>query len=324
MAELQREKLIELFTTMVRCRQFEEKVLDLFSQGYIPGFIHTSIGQEAIAVGVCSNLRQSDKVFLTHRGHSQAIAKGIDVKRAMAELFGKKVGFCKGKSGSMHVADVSIGVMGATGIVGAGIPVATGSAFAAQYRGLDLVTVCFFGDGAVNQGTFHETLNMASLWKLPIVYCCENNGWAQFSPQKLTTSVIDVATRASAYNMPGITVDGDDVIAVYQAARETIERARNGDGPTLLECKTHRWFGHFVGDPQNYRSKEEIEECRKFDPIVKLETKLIEEKALTPKAVEEIRGNARVEIEEAIEFAKESLEPQSEETLEDVFCERRA
>lgn len=318
---LGKEKASELLTVMAKARAFEEKAMELFTQGHIPGFIHVGIGQEAIAAGVCANLRQQDKISITHRGHSQVVAKGIDLKRAMAELFGREDGFCRGKAGSMHLADKDVGVIGATGIVGAGIPIATGVAFASQYRGLDEVTVCFFGDGASNQGTFHESLNMAALWQLPIVYCCENNSWGQFTPQKMVTRVIDVATKATAYGMPGITVDGDDVLAVFEAAQEVIERARKGDGPTLLECKTHRWYGHYVGDPQKYRSAEELEECRKFDPITKFETRLIEGKVLTPKEVEEIRGRVQAEIEEAVKFAEASPWPRAEEALEGVYYE---
>lgn len=321
MKSLAKEKLIELFITMIRGRAFDQKVMELFTQGSIPGFIHLGIGQEAIAAGVCSHLGKSDNIFTTHRGHIQAVAKGIDMKRAMAELFGKKSGFCKGKGGSMHLVDKTVGLMGTTAIVGAGIPIATGAAFSSQLRGTDQVTVCFFGDGAVNQGTFHESLNMASLWKLPIVYCCENNGWAQFTPQKLTTRVMDVASRAAAYDMPGVMVDGDDVLAVYEAAREAIDRARKGDGPTLLECKTHRWYGHYVGDPQKYRPADEIEECRKFDPVAKLEAKLIGEKVLTPDEVREIKQRVQAEIDEAVNFAEESPLPKVDEILEDVYCE---
>ena len=321
MKSLTKEKLIELFTTMLRGRAFDEKVVELFTQGSIPGFTHVGIGQEAIAAGVCSHLRQSDPIFTTHRGHIQAIAKGIDLKHAMAEILGKRNGFCKGRGGSMHLADKDIGLMGSTAIVGSGIPIATGAALSFQVQETGQVAVSFFGDGAVNHGTFHESLNMASLWKLPIVYCCENNGWAQFTPQKLTTRVMDVASRAAAYDMPGVMVDGDDVLAVYEAAREAIDRARKGDSPTLLECKTHRWYGHYVGDPQKYRPADEIEECRKFDPVAKLEAKLIREKVLTPDEVRQIKQRVQTEIDEAVKFAEESPLPKVDEILEDVYCE---
>ena len=249
------------------------------------------------------------------------MAKGIDLKRAMAELFGKEVGFCKGKAGSMHIANKDVGVLGASGIVGAGIPVATGAALSYQIQGSDQVVACFFGDGSVNQGTFHESLNMASLWELPIVYCCENNSWAQFTPQKQITKVTDIARKAAAYSMPSVIVDGDDVLAVYEAAGEAINRARKGDGPTLLEFKTHRWYGHYVGDPQKYRPAEEIKECRKFDPIVKFEANLVQQKVLTPEEIEETKETIHAEIDEAVKFAEQASSPEPREGLEDVYCE---
>lgn len=321
MKSLPKENLVELLTTMMRSRAFDQKIIDLFTQGSIPGFTHVGIGQEAIAAGVCSHLRQSDNISTTHRGHIQAVAKGIDVKRAMAEIFGKKSGFCKGKGGSMHLADKTIGLMGSTAIVGAGIPIATGAALSFQLQETGQIAVCFFGDGAVNHGTFHESLNMASLWKLPIVYCCENNSWSQFSPQTLTTKVLDVANRASAYAIPGVTVDGDNVLAVYEAAEAAIGRARKGDGPTLLECKTHRWYGHFVGDAQKYRTEEDLEECRQSDPIAKFAARLIEEKVLTPDEVEEARQKTQAEIDEAVKFAEESPLPEADELLAGVYYE---
>jgi len=317
--ELEKEKLVQVLTVMLRARIFDEKTMELFSRGSIPGFIHVGIGQEAIAAGVCLNLRPTDAIFTTHRGHAQSVAKGIDLKRMMAELFGKETGFCRGKGGSMHLADKNIGVLGASGIVGAGIPAATGAALSYQIQGTDRVTVCFFGDGAANQGTFHESLNIASLWKLPIVYCCENNGWAQFTSQKLVTRVTDVVTRAVAYDMIGVTVDGDDALAVYEAAREAIDRARKGDGPTLLECKTHRWYGHYVGDPQKYRNAAEIEECRKFDPIAIFENKLIQEKVLTSDEIKGIEEKVSAEVDEAVKFAEESPLPEPTKALADVY-----
>ena len=321
MKSLPEENLVKLLTTMMRSRAFDQKIIDLFTQGFIPGFTHVGIGQEAIAAGVCSHLHQKDNIFTTHRGHIQAVAKGMDVKRAMAEIFGKETGFCKGRGGSMHLADKSIGLMGSTAIVGAGIPIATGAALSFQLQETGQVAVCFFGDGAVNHGTFHESLNMASIWKLPIVYCCENNGWSQFSPQTLTTKVLDVATRAAAYALPGVTIDGDDVLAVSEAAEEAIDRARKGNGPTLLECKTHRWYGHFVGDAQPYRAEEDLEACRKSDPIAKFEAKLIAEKVLTPDEVKAAQQKAQTEIDEAVKFAEESPLPKVEELLANVYYE---
>ena len=319
--QLSKETMIKLFTTMVRARAFDEKAMELFTQGSIPGFIHVGIGQEAIAAGVCLNLNPEDSIFITHRGHAQSVAKGIDLNRAMAELFGKEAGLCRGKAGSIHLADKNVGILGASGIVGAGIPVATGAALSYKIQGSKQVVACFFGEGSVNQGTFHESLNMASLWDLPIVYCCENNGWAQFTPQTLTTRVLRVATRAAAYDIPGITIDGDDVVAVYEAAANAIERARRGDGSTLLEFLTHRWYGHYVGDPQKYRQSEDIEESRKFDPIAKFESDLIQKKVLTPDRAKDIKDKAYAEVDEAIKFAEQAPLPEPQEALQDIYHE---
>ena len=319
--KLDKEKLVGLLTAMLRSRAFDAKIVELFTQGSIPGFTHVGIGQEAIAAGVCAHLRQNDSIFTTHRGHMQAVAKGLDLKRGMAEILGRKTGFCRGRGGSMHLADKEIGVMGSTAIVGAGIPIATGAALSFKLLKTDQVAVCFFGDGAVNHGTFHESMNMASLWDLPIVFCCENNSWSQFSPQTLTTKVLDVAKRAASYDIPGITIDGDDILAVYEAAEEVIGRARKGGGPTLLECKTHRWYGHFVGDPQKYRSQESLDEAYKSDPIVRFEAKLTEEKVITPDEVEAIKQKIQAEIDEAVKFAEESPLPDVDELLDNVYYE---
>jgi len=319
MKTMKKEEMTRLLTLMVKARTFEERAMELFTQGHIPGFIHVGIGQEAIAVGVCANLRPDDKICITHRGHCHIVAKGVGLKRSMAELFGREDGFCRGKAGSMHLADASTGIIGATGIVGAGLPIATGAAFTAQYLGLDYVAVSFFGDGASNQGTFHEALNIASIWKLPVVFCCENNGWSQFTPQRLTTAVPQIAAKAAGYGMPGITIDGDDIMAVHEAAAEAIERARKGDGPTLLECKTHRWFGHYVGDPQKYRPTDEVKESREFDPIARFEKAIVEKNILTPDDIQRIKKQVEDEVEEAVKFAEASPLPRAEEALEDVY-----
>lgn len=316
---VEKEKMVELLGNMVKARVLAQRVSELTMGGRIPGWTHTRIGQEAAGVGVCAALRPTDYIF-RHIGHAHLIAKGVDLKRATAELLGREAGFCKGKSGE-HQADMSTGLMGMGGVIGATMPIAVGVALSCKYRGTDQVTVCCFGDGSAAQGTFHESLNLASLWKLPVIFCCENNGWAQFSPQRLTTVVRDIATLATAYGIPGVTVDGDDVLAVFQAGQKAIERARRGEGPTLLELKTHRWHGHYVGDPQKYRSPEEIEECKKFDPIPKLETKLIEAKVLTREEIELIKQKIESEVEEAIKFAEASAWPQPNEAIEDVYCE---
>ncbi len=321
MSTLSPEKLIALFTTLVKVRLLEERLIELSTQGLIPGWLHSGLGQEAVGVGVVSNLDKDDFVSNTHRGRSQAIPKGVDLKGFMAETLGKATGTCKGKSGEMHFGDKKAGVLGASAIMGAGIPIAAGVAFSCKLRGTSQVTVCFFGDGTADEGEFHETLNIASLWKLPIVFVCENNGWAQFCPQKDTASVPDIYLKAAAYNMPGKMVDGNDILAVYQAAGEAISRAREGGGPTLLECKTNRWLGHYVGDPQKYRSAEDIEKVRQLDPLARFQNRLLEEKVLTPDQIEQIRVKLKAEIEEAVEFAQNSPPPKPEAVFEDVYCE---
>ena len=319
--KLEKNTLIELLSRMIRARAFEEAALELFTKGSIPGFIHLGIGQEAVAAGVCLNLQPKDIIFVTHRGHAQCIAKGIDLKRAMAELLGKEAGFTLGRGGSMHIYDTKIGILGSYSIVGAGIPIATGVAFSYKLQGIKQVTVDFFGDGAVNQGTFHESLNMAALWDLPVVYCCENNGWAQFSPQTRTSKLTNIAARAKAYGISSFRIDGDDVIAVYEAARKAINRARKGEGPTFLELMTHRVYGHYVGDSQGYRPPEELKEVRKFDPIAKLETILVQQNILTPDGIKEIRDKAYADIEDAVKFAEQAPTAKPEAALDDVYFE---
>ena len=317
---LKKEKLKEMLYSMLKIRRVEERLMDIFSQGKIPGFIHVSIGQEAVAVGVCSCLEPNDYIFTTHRGHGQAIAKGIDLKRFMAEIYGRKDGYCKGKSGSMHIACKEMGVVGSNGIVGGGLPISLGTSFASMFKGEDRVTICFFGDGAVNEGTFHESLNLASLWKLPVVFCCENNGWAQFTPQKVYMKIENISKRAESYGMVGVTVDGDDVLKVHEEAAKSVLRARKGDGPTLLECKTHRWFGHFVGDAQKYRPPKEIQEARTFDPIKKFQEFLIQSKHINPEYVDTIEARLKSEIEEAVAFAENSPIGELEELFTDVYA----
>jgi len=313
-------QLLSMFSTMVKIRRVEERLLDIFAQGKIPGFIHVSIGQEAVPVGVCSALRPDDYISNTHRGHGQAIAKGADLKRFMAEIYGRIDGYCKGRAGSMHIASRELGIIGSNGVVAGGIPISLGTAFASMYKGNDRVTACFFGDGATNEGAFHESLNLAALWNLPMVFCCENNGWAEFTPQKVHTRLEDLSLRAASYGIPGVTVDGDDVLKVLEAAEKAVARARKGEGPTLLECKTHRWFGHFAGDAQKYRSPKEIEEVRKFDPVLKFRNLLLEMKVVTPKDVEEIEARVKAEIDEAVAFAENSPVSGREELLEGVYA----
>ncbi|MBA7476366.1 MAG: pyruvate dehydrogenase (acetyl-transferring) E1 component subunit alpha [Dehalococcoidia bacterium] len=316
---IEKEKLIWMFRTMVRIRQFEERVSREFADGNIPGSVHLYIGEEAVATGAIAHLKKEDYIMSTHRGHGHLIAKGGEPNKMMAELFAKKTGYCLGKGGSMHIADLNIGMLGAAGIVGSGIPIATGAALSAQMRGTDQVTICFFGDGASNIGRFHEGVNLASVWNLPVVFICENNLWAVSVPTTLSLNVPNVADRAVGYGIPGVVVDGMDVTAVYEAAGEAVTRARNGQGPTLIEAKTYRYRGHFEGDSGTYRPEEEIKKWLKRDPINNYKEKLIEMKVLTEKQAEDIDKEALAEMDEALKFAQESPFPKPEETLENVY-----
>jgi TPP-dependent pyruvate/acetoin dehydrogenase alpha subunit len=309
-----------MYRTMVRIRLFEERVSKEFAAGNIPGFVHVYIGEEAIATGACANLRPDDYITSTHRGHGHLIAKGGQTDRMMAELFGRQTGYCQGKGGSMHIADTEIGILGANGIVGGGITIAGGAALSAQMRGTDQVVICFLGDGASNRGTFHEGVNMAACWDLPVVYIIENNLYAEKTRITETTRVANLADRASAYGIPDVTVDGNDVIAVYEAVHEAVARARKGRGPTLVECKTYRWHGHYEGDRQTYKPKQEIEEWQKKDPIPVFRKKLVEMGAVTAPGSERIDRETAEEIENAVKFARESPFPSPEETLTDVFA----
>ena len=315
-----REEQLAILSSMVRIRRVEERLSELFTQGKIPGFIHVSIGQEAIAAGVCSCLGPEDSVLTTHRGHGHALAKGIELKRFMAEIYGRRNGFCKGRGGSMHVADRNVGIVGANGIVGGGLPISLGTAFASQYRQEKTVTVCFFGDGASNEGTFHESLNIAALWSLPIIFCCENNEWAQFTPQARYMKVTNVSERAAGYGMAGVTVDGNDVRVVRTAAQVAIERARNGGGPTLLECKVRRWQGHYVGDPQKYRPVDDVKEARALDPIGAYSEWLVASNILGPAVLGEIEARVKAEIDDAVAFASESPMAGPGDLFTDVYA----
>lgn len=310
---------LNLYRKMVLIRRTEEKLRDLFAQGAIPGFIHLSIGQEGVAAGVCSNLTAEDVIASTHRGHGHAIAKGIDLKRFMAEIFGRATGCCEGRGGSMHMADRETGILGSNGIVGAGLPIATGAAFACRYRGTDRVVAAFFGEGATGTGAFHEALNLASLWELPILYCCETNGWAEFTPTSIHVKTTDVVMRASAYGMEGRIVNGDDVMEVYQAAAESIGKIRKNGGPIFLEFKTHRWEGHFAGDPQKYRFKEDVAEARRHCPIERLKADLLNG-ASKNGVVEEIEKDVEREIDEAVRYAQNSPLPGPEDLAKHVYA----
>ena len=317
---IEKEKLINMYKVMLRIRTFEERVFKEFAAGHIGGFVHLYAGEEAVATGACANLRLDDYVTSTHRGHGHVIAKGGKTDLMMAELYGKKTGYNKGKGGSMHIANVDSGMLGANGIVGAGIPIAGGAALSAKMRGTDQVCLCFFGDGATNTTRFHEGLNLASIWKLPVVYICENNLYAESTPISYAANISNIADRAAAYGIPGKTVDGNDVLAVYEVVGEAVARARRGEGPTFIVCQTYRWHGHFEGDMQTYKTKEEVEEWMKRDPIPRFRKKLIEMRVLTEKEADKISQEMEEEIEKAVKFAEESPLPDPEEALEDVYA----
>ncbi|APU60566.1 pyruvate dehydrogenase (acetyl-transferring) E1 component subunit alpha [Clostridium botulinum] len=321
MKKLNENSIVEMYKTMLKIRKFEQVAMNTFAEGKIPGFVHLYIGEEAVATGVCANLKDSDYITSTHRGHGHILAKGGDLKFMMAELFGKATGYCKGKGGSMHIADATKGILGANGIVGAGHNIAVGAGLSAQYRGTDQVCVCFFGDASTNQGTFHESLNMASVWKLPVVFVCENNLYGISMSQNRHQAIKDVADRGVAYNVPGIVVDGNDVFAVYEAAKEAIKRAREGKGPTLIECKTYRHRGHFEGDPCVYKPIEEQEEWLAKDPIPRFEKYLVENEIFTQKKLKEVQNKVESQIDEAVDFANNSPYPELESVLEDVYTD---
>jgi len=320
----EKTKLLEMYQRMLKIRYFEDKVFELYGQNLVPGTIHLYAGEEAVAVGVCANLRKDDYITSTHRGHGHCIAKGADLGKVMAEILGKKTGYCKGKGGSMHIADFSIGMLGATAVVGAGIPIAAGAGLSIKLRDSDQVVACFFGEGASNQGTFHEGINMAAIWGLPVVFVCENNLYAMGTRQNIVMTIQNIADRAVAYGIPGVTVDGNDALAVYEAASEAVNRARQGGGPTLIECKTYRQKGHSRFDPAAYRPKEEVKEWLKKDPIPRFKNKLIEMGVLTEEEDEKLRREATAAVEVAVKFAIESPFPEPEEALEDVYVEEES
>jgi len=318
--EFEQQKLLRMFTQMLRIRYFEEAIYYVYTRGWMPGLAHLYIGQEAVAVGVCENLEDRDYILSTHRGHGHLIAKGGDLKLMMAEVMGKATGYCKGKGGSMHIAAPELGILGANGIVAGGIPIATGTGLSAKVKRDGRVTVCFFGEGASNQGAFHEGINMASVWKLPIVYVCENNLYGISVSQRRSQNIKDVAVRAAAYGIPGEVVDGNDVLSVYEIAGEAITRAREGKGPMLIECKTYRWGGHHVGDPGTaYRPPEEVKEWKNKCPIKRFKAFLAKEGILSEQEMEDMEKKIRKEVEEAVEFARSSPYPAPEESLEDIL-----
>ena len=312
--------LRRLFRTMTTIRLFEQRVAREFRTGEIPGFVHMYVGEEAVAAGVCANLDDRDYITSTHRGHGHCIAKGCDLRRMMAEIYGREDGLCKGRGGSMHIADFSRGMLGANAIVGGGIALATGAALAASVRGSGEVAVAFFGDGAANQGVLHESLNLAAIWSLPAVYVCENNGFAESTPAAYATSVPDVASRAAAYGIPGVIADGADAVAVYEAAREAVRRARAGEGPTLLEVKTYRFMGHFEGDPDRYRDDGDRETARSSDALAALRERLLAAGAGEAE-LDALAAEVEAEVAEAVAFAKASPFPDPAEIERYVYPE---
>jgi TPP-dependent pyruvate/acetoin dehydrogenase alpha subunit len=312
--------LIALYRTMVTIRLFEEKVGELFTAARIYGAVHLYLGQEAVATGACAALKPEDYITSTHRGHGHCIAKGGRLDLMLAELFGKATGYCKGKGGSMHIADLEAGILGANGIVGGGIPIAAGAALGCKLRGNGRVVLCFFSDGASNQGSFHESLNLAAVLCLPVIFLCENNQWAVSTPASKSIPIANVADRSAGYGMPGVIVDGNDVLAVHHATQKAVERARSGRGPTLIEAKTYRWEGHFRGDPQVYRSQQEVDEWRtQRDPIILFEKVLESKGLLTTATAETIRANVRQALQAAIQFADSSPEPSPEQLYSDLY-----
>ena len=317
---LTREDKMEMLYKMMLIRGFEEKVEELFSLNLIHGSTHLYIGQEATAVGACRALNKDDYITSTHRGHGHCIAKGGDVKYMMAELLGRKTGYCKGKGGSMHIADMNIGILGANGVVGGGIPIATGAGISIKMRGTNQVVICFFGDGAANQGSFHESLNLASIWDLPVIYIIENNLYGMSMAVNRAVKVERLADRAKAYNIPGIVMDGNDVIEVYDTVSGAVEKVRNGEGPILIESLTYRWRGHSRSDARAYRTREEEAEWRSKCPIRRFSEKLMSEGLLTEEGFKELEKRVEDDLNNAVEFAKASPFPDPEDLLTDVYA----
>jgi pyruvate dehydrogenase E1 component alpha subunit len=317
---LPREPAVELLATMLRIRRFEERIEELYLAGELPGFVHLSIGQEACAAGACAALRRDDYITSTHRGHGHCIAKGADTRAMMAELYGKATGSCKGKGGSMHIADFGVGMLGANGVVGGGANLAVGATIAARLKGTDQVALCFFGDGASNRGPVHEACNMAAIWKLPVIFFCENNAYASTTSACYAVSVENVADRAAGYGMPGVVVDGNDALAVYEVTRAAVQRARSGGGPTLIEAKTYRLRGHYVGDPERYRERAEVQQAASRDPIAALERRLLSAELITPAESEALRAAAAEEVEAAVQFGRQSPLPAPDEALDDLYA----
>lgn len=320
MSKISKEKYREMLEKMLLTRRFEEKVSYFFSMGMVHGTTHLYIGEEAVATGVCSALKKEDLIESTHRGHGHCISKGIDLNRMMAELRGKETGYCKGKGGSMHIADLERGNLGANGVVGGGIPLAVGAGLTTQLKGIDRVVVCFFGDGATNEGSFHEALNLASVWKLPILFVCENNKYGMSVPQSHSMNIEDISLRAQGYGMESVCVDGMDVLAVYEATQKAIEKVKK-DGPMLMVCDTYRYLGHSKSDANVYRTKEEIAEWKQKDPIKNFEQYLVSNNIFTQEEIDAIEKDTRQQIEDATAYAEASAFPSIDTIEDDVYAD---
>jgi len=307
----------EFYTTMYRMRRFEEEVFEFYKRGLMPGLAHLYLGEEAVSTGACAALKEKDYIGSTHRGHGHLVGRGADLSKMMAEILGKETGYSKGKGGSMHIMALDKGILGANGIVGGEIPIATGAAYASKLRGSDEVTICFFGDSASNEGTFHESINMAAAWDLPIVYIIENNLYGISVDVRRVTKEHQLSKRAVGYGIEGVTVDGNDVFTVYEVVKKAVDKARRGEGPTLIECLTYRWQGHHVGDPGTYRPEEEVSEWKAQEPIVKLEALNL----LSEEEISEIKEGVEAEIKDAVKFAEESPYPEAAEAYNDVFVD---
>jgi len=320
--ELTHDRLLDTYRTMRTIRSFEQTLNELSQAGRVPGFLHLYAGEEAIASGVCALLSDEDYVTSTHRGHGHSIAKGVDLNAMMAEIFGKTAGVCKGKGGSMHIADVGKGMLGANGIVGGGIPLAIGAALAAKVKKTGGVAVAFFGDGATNQGAFHESVNIASILKLPVLFVIENNGYGEATPVEYHVNIRDLAARAASYGIPGVIADGMDFFDVFGKASTAVERARRGEGPTLMECKTYRYFGHYIGDPLTYRTKEDTEKVRTTrDPIDGFEKRVVRDGTLATSELRAADDQVAKAIADAVRFAEASAAPDVAELLTDVYVD---
>ncbi len=319
MAVAGKRKLREMYEKMLLTRSFEEKVAYLFSTGMVHGTTHLYVGEEATAAGVCCALAEQDIIASTHRGHGQCISKGININRMMAEFLGKEAGYCKGKGGSMHIADIASGNLGANGVVGGGIPLAVGAALTTQMKGIDRIVVAFFGDGATNQGTFHESLNLASVWKLPVLFVCEDNKYGMSTHCSRSMGVSDIAVRAHSYGIKGKTIDGNDAVQVYDEAKKAREYVRK-NGPMLLVCDTYRYLGHSKSDANVYRTKEEIEEWKQKDPIKRMKAYLLDKALYSADELEGMEKNARQTVEDAVAYAQSCPYPSIDTILDDVYA----